>query len=115
MDPNFILTPCLEKPGQGETPEKVLSSPKQMENNRETDEVVSSINEKSNETIEWDWQDQLLWPWEETITGWPLWDSDQLLQINCTNHEAATVEMADSAHVSENNQNHSALVSWLLS
>ncbi|XP_059311840.1 transcription factor MYB12-like isoform X2 [Lycium ferocissimum] len=150
MDPKFILT-CLENGQEetsekvtAETANnycgamhsnnkdhnnKIVSSEDmQMENNPESQAV--SINEKSKETrllmegdgtIEWDWQDQLVWPWGETeqenivssIPSWPLWDTDntELLQ-NCTNE--ATVDI-NSVHYSEKNQNHIALADWLLS
>ncbi|XP_060217635.1 transcription factor MYB20-like isoform X2 [Lycium barbarum] len=150
MDPNFILTSLengQEETSEKVTAEtannycgtmhsnnkdhnnKIVSSEDmQMENNPESEAV--SINEKNKETrllmeadgtIEWDWQDQLVWPWEETeqenivssIPSWPFWDSDntELLQ-NCANE--ATVDI-NSVHYSEKNQKHSALVDWLLS
>lgn len=112
MDPNFILS-CLE--------EEVINAAGKGNS-------YSCINE-GNKKVEWDWQDdhELVWPtppWEleseqeNIIPSWPLWDSNDtdLLQ-NCTNnHEATTVEM-DSMHIMSeiSNQNHSALVSWLLS
>ncbi|KAJ8573717.1 hypothetical protein K7X08_010228 [Anisodus acutangulus] len=144
MDPNFILT-CLEN-GQEETPEKVTNEAGNTycdgtthridERNKkvssEDSEAVSSINEKNNETRslmeangnKWDWQDELVWPWEETEqekivslsssipSNWLLWDNHNTELLHyCTNE--ATVDM-DSMH-SEKNQNHSALVAWLLS
>ncbi|CAN4112781.1 unnamed protein product [Withania somnifera] len=126
MDPNFILS-CLEN-GQGDqTPEKFAN-----EAGRRIDEGNKRVlsDEKSKETrllmdgrVEWDWQDdhELVWPsWEleneqenivSSIPSWPLWDTDSHeLLLN----DEATVEM-DSTHMSENDQNHSVLVSWILS
>lgn len=106
-DPNFIL-------GQ-------LGDPQEEVSNKAGNSCC--INEGSEKVacdgkVEWDWQDdhELVWPappWElETnqdniIPSWSLWDTtDTDLLQNCTNnHEATTVE----------NQNRTALVSWLLS
>ncbi|CAN4113420.1 unnamed protein product [Withania somnifera] len=128
MDPNFIFS-CLEK-GQGETTE--ISTNEAVHKIDEHNKKVS-CDEKSKETrllmdsrVEWDWQDyhELVWSsWEleteqentlSSIPSWPIWDTDTDLLQNCTNHEA-TVDM-DSMHImSGKHQNHSSLVSWLLS
>ncbi|OIT07971.1 PREDICTED: transcription factor MYB12-like [Nicotiana attenuata] len=90
---------------------------------------LKDVQENSNETklfmedstVEWDWQEiaedsREVWSWEETGQdinhSWPLWDNtDTELLQNCTNE--ITVEMDSVLH--SENQNHSALVAWLLS
>lgn len=110
MNPNFILN-CLE--------EEVMSN--SAGNNYscidEENKNVSSDDEKSKLLMDWQDGDELVWPtppWEletDIIPSWPQWDdTDTDLLQNCTNNnyeEATTMEI--------NNQNHSAIVSWLFS
>ncbi|XP_009787226.1 transcription factor MYB4 [Nicotiana sylvestris] len=114
----------------------VPSEDTQLESSPESEAVsiniLKDVQENSNETrlliedgtVEWDWQEiaedrREVWSWEETGQenmsinhSWPLWDNtDTELLQNCTNE--ITVEMDSVLH--SENQNHSALVAWLLS
>ncbi|XP_006349204.1 transcription factor MYB12 [Solanum tuberosum] len=111
MNPNFILN-CLE--------EEVMSNNNAGNNYSCIDEGnknISSDDKKSKLLMDWQDGDELVWPtppWEletDIIPSWPQWDdTDTDLLQNCTNNnyeEATTMEI--------NNQNHSAIVSWIFS
>lgn len=85
----------------------------------EGNKKISSDDEKIKLLMDWQDNDELVWPtlpWEletDIVPSWPQWDdTDTNLLQNCTNdnnnyEEATTMEI--------NNQNHSTIVSWLLS
>nr|CBG76064.1 Myb 12 transcription factor [Solanum chmielewskii] len=111
MNTNFILN-CFE---EEVTSNNAGNSYSYIE---EGNKKISSDDEKIKLLMDWQDNDELVWPtlpWEletDIVPSWPQWDDTgtNLLQ-NCTNdnnyEEATTMEI--------NNQNHSAIVSWLLS